>query len=71
MRKHHGDVFVVNYLKAGQLAIQKQLAKDKIESLRDLNPKYPFPRLSQSGLPRIIPLMDRRLICQGSGSVIR
>lgn len=71
MRKHHGSVFVVGYLKAGQLAIQKQIAKDKISSLRDLNPDMPFPRLSSSLLPRYIPLQDRKLICAGSPSVIR
>jgi hypothetical protein len=71
MRKHHGAVFVVSYLKACQLAVQKRIAKDKIKSLRDLVSDLPLPRLSSSALPRIIPLMDRRAICNGSDSTIR
>lgn len=71
MRKHHGELFTVSYLKASQLAIQKRIGKDKIKSLRDLVPDLPHPRLSSSGLPRFIPLADRRAICAGSASVIR
>jgi len=71
MRKHHGVTFTVSYLKASQLAVQKRIGKDKIESLRDLVPDLPLPRLSSSGLPRFIPLQDRRAICSGSVPVIR
>jgi len=71
MRKHHGEVFTVSYLKASQLAVQKQIGKDKIKSLRALVSDLPLPRLSSSGLPRFIPLRDRRAICSGSVSVIR
>jgi len=71
MRKHHGETFTVSYLKASQLAIQKQIGKDRIKSLRDLVPDLPLPRLTSSALPRFIPLRDRRAICSGSVSVIR
>lgn len=71
MVKHHGASYAVAYLKACQLAVQKCVAKDRIKSLRDLVPDLPLPRLTTSGLPRIIPLKDRRAICNGSASVTR
>lgn len=71
MRRRHGTTFAVSYLKASQLAIQKKIGKDRIESLRDLVPDLPLPRLTSSGLPSYIPLRDRRAICSGSPSVIR
>lgn len=71
MNRHHGGPTTVAYLKACQLALQKKIAADRIESLRDLQPDLPLPRLSHSGLPRIIPVGDRRLISQGKVTVIR
>jgi len=69
--KNHGSKYCVAYLKTSQLAIQKAIAKDKISSLRELDKTYAFPRLSSCGLPRYIPLSDRRAIMSGSTSVIR
>jgi hypothetical protein len=71
MKKHHGASSTVMYLKACQLALQKHIAKDKIKSLRDLNPNLPLPRLTQSGLPRFIPSGDRQMIYKRSVFVIR
>jgi len=71
MRKHHGEVFVVKYLKASQLAISKAVAGRPFSSLSELEPDLPLPRLSSSGLPAVIPLRDRRAILSGSPSVIR
>jgi hypothetical protein len=71
MRKHHGATVVVKYLKASQLAVQKQLGKDKVTSLKELEPGLPLPRLTRSSLPRIIPLADRRAIGSGNVFVIR
>lgn len=71
MVKNHGSNFTVKYLKACQLAIQKAIAKNKFDSLRDIEPTLCLPRLATSGLPRIIPLSDRRLIMGGNPSVIR
>jgi len=65
MRKHHGQVFVVKYLKASQLAISKAIAGNPFESLNELEPDLPLPRLSSSGLPAVIPLRDRRAILSG------
>lgn len=71
MVKHRGARTTVLYLKACQLAVQKKIAKDRIDSLRDIEPNLSLPRLSHSGLPRIIPLSDRRAIASGSVSCIR
>jgi hypothetical protein len=71
MRKHHGDLFVVKYLKAAQLSISKAIAGTRVLSLSELEPDYPLPRMSSSGLPSVIPLADRRAILSGSPSVIR
>jgi len=71
MVKHHGASYTVAYLKACQLAVQKRIAKDRINSLRAINPDLPLPKLTSSSLPRIIPLKDRRAICNGSSSVTR
>lgn len=71
MNKHHGSVFTVKYLKACQLAMQKAVAGSPVQSLRELEPDLPLPRLTSSGLPRYIPRMDRRSILSGSQCVIR
>jgi hypothetical protein len=71
MRKHHGSVFVIKYLKACQLAVQKAIAKNPMKSLNEIEPDLPLPRLATSGLPRIIPLRDRRAIMNGHSSCIR
>ena len=71
MRKHHGELTTIKYLKACQLSIQKAISRDRIKSLRDLEPDLPLPRLTKSSLPRYIPLGDRRAILSGSPSVIR
>jgi len=71
MRKHHGDMFVVKYLKAAQLAISKAVAGNPFHSLRELEPDLNLPRLTTSGLPPVIPLGDRRRILSGHPSTIR
>jgi hypothetical protein len=70
LNKRHGGVFVIQYLKTGQLAIQRKLANNPVESCRELNPDFPLPRLA-NGLPHIIPISDRRLIMKDSSTVIR
>jgi len=67
----NGSVQVVKFLKAGQLAIQKSIGKDRITSLRQLDKDLVRSRLTSQGLPTIIPSRDRRLIAGGSASVIR
>lgn len=71
LNRKHGGKYVVTYLKSSQLAIQKAIAGNKLSSLRELEPTYSFPRLTQSGFPRYIPLSERRAMKSGSKSVIR
>jgi hypothetical protein len=71
MTRHHGAAYTVNYLKAAQLAVQKRIGKNGVKSLNEINPDYPFPRLSSSGLPVVIPLGDRRAILSGNEFIIR
>jgi hypothetical protein len=70
LQKNHGEEFVVQYLKTGQLAIQKKLAGTPVSSCRELNPDLNLPRLV-NGLPYIIPVSDRRLMMRGASTVIR
>jgi len=71
MRKHHGDMFVIKYLKASQLAISKAIAGNPFRSLQELEPDLPLPGLTSTGLPKVIPRADRRAILSGSPSLIR
>jgi hypothetical protein len=71
LRKHHGDMYVIKFLKATQLAIQKKIAGSPFSSLREIEPDLPLPRLTKSGLPLIIKLSDRSSIVRGSLTVIR
>jgi hypothetical protein len=50
----HGSKFTVKWLKAGYVAIQKELGNDGMKSLRVLDPELPLPALA-SRLPRVIP----------------
>jgi hypothetical protein len=71
LTKNHGEMYTVKYLKAAQMSIQKKLSGTKISSLRDLEPNFPFPRLSKCGLPNSIKARDRRLICSNNLKIIR
>jgi hypothetical protein len=64
-------MFVVKYLKASQLAVQKFIAGTPLTSLREVGGDLPFRRLDGRGLPMVIPYVDRKLIAAGSPSVIR
>jgi len=70
LNKYHGPELVVRYLKAGQLAIQKAKAGQKLNSLRDLEPDVPLPRLAKCGLPAFIGLRDRRAILAQTGDKV-
>jgi hypothetical protein len=69
--KRHGSTYVVKFLKASQLALQKKIAGQPLSSLREIEPDYPLPRLSKSGLPLCIKENDRSSICVGSVRIIR
>lgn len=71
LKKHNGEVFVIKYLKASQLALQKKIAGQPLKSLRDLEADLPLPRLTKSGLPGIVPLRHRRAIYSRSYTIIR
>lgn len=51
LNKKHGSLFVVKYLKASLLAIQRAIAGSPMKSLREIEPDLPLPRLTKSGLP--------------------
>jgi len=70
MNRNHGSVFTVKWLKANQVALQKYLGSDRLNSLRTLEPNIPLPRLI-NGCPAIINRSDRLLIRQGSTSLMR
>jgi hypothetical protein len=71
MNRRHGSTYVVKYLKACSLALSKAIAGQPFTSLRDIEPDLPLPRLTKSGLPRIIGTRDRKAILSGSTKVIR
>jgi len=71
LNKHHGSLFVVKYLKASQLAIQRKLAGQPFSSLREIEPDLNLPRLASCGLPAIIGSRDRKAILSGSTRVIQ
>ena len=71
MYKVHGPEQVVKFLKAAQLAVQKSIAKDRINSLRELDKDLLKSKLSGHGLPTIIPSRDRKLIASGAQPIIR
>jgi hypothetical protein len=71
LNRRHGGMFVVKYLKACQLAVQRCIAGHPATSLVELAGEGPFPRLDRRGLPRIIPIQDRRLMKTKSFTVIR
>lgn len=71
LNRHNGSTFVVKYLKAAQLALQKRIAGQKLSSLRTLESDLPLPRLTKSGLPNVIGLRHRRAIYSQSYIIIR
>lgn len=70
LNKKNGSNFVVQFLKTGQLAIQRKLAGNPVDSLRELNPDLNLPRLI-NGLPAIIPASDRSMMRKNSSTIIR
>lgn len=70
MYRFHGSLFVIKYLKACHMAIQKKLSSQPFRSLREIEPDYPFPRLI-NGLPNFIGTMDRSAIRAGHPGTIR
>jgi len=71
LKRRHGDLYVIKYLKASQLAIQKSIAGTPFKTLREIEPDLPFPRLTRKGLPVFIGTRDRQSIANGSISSIQ
>lgn len=71
LHKHHGITFVVKYLKAAQLSLQRKIAGQPFSSLREIEPDLNLPRLSKSGLPAFIGSRDRSAIYGNSSQVIQ
>jgi hypothetical protein len=69
LSRRHGPVYVVKYLKHSTLAIQKAINKTPLTSLKELD-NLPFPRLA-NGLPRFIPIADRKAIRRGHAEITR
>lgn len=71
LTKNHGPSFVVKYLKACTVALQRKIGGTPLLSLREVEPDLPLPRLTSSGLPNFIPLRERREIEKLTPSVVR
>jgi len=71
LKRRHGAKYVVLYLKASQLAVQKFIAGTPVSSLKELMGDMPCRRLDSRGLPMVIPFADRKLIAAGSASITR
>jgi len=70
LRKNHGPTFTIKWLKACAVCLQKRLGDDRIQSLREIEPNLPLPRLI-NGFPAIINRQDRLMIKSGNIHVIR
>lgn len=70
MWRNHGVSFTIKWLKGASVALQKELGRDRLNSLRQLTPDLPLHGLSR-GLPRFIPVEDRKRIRSGHVYTIR
>jgi len=68
--KDHGTAFTIKWLKACHLAVQRKLSSKPCQSLRDIDPSIPLPRLI-NGLPTFIGTMDRKAIRNNHPGTIR
>jgi len=69
MKKNHGTLYTIKWLKACYVALQKFLGDDRVLSLRDLEANLPLPR-TINGLPAYIKADDRRRIREGDKATI-
>jgi hypothetical protein len=70
MNRNHGPNFTIKWLKACTVALQKWLGEDKLNSLREIEPNLPLPRLI-NGCPAIINRSDRFHMKHGDARIIR
>jgi hypothetical protein len=71
LTKNHGPVFVVKYLKALSVALQRYIGGLPLSSLREIEPSLPLPRLATCGLPSFIPQRERNELKKLTPSVVR
>lgn len=71
LTRHHGPRFVVKYLKALTVALQRFIGGQPLSSLREIEPDLPLPRLATCGLPTFIPLRERLELKKLTPSVVR
>ena len=67
---NHGPTATVKWLKAGLVALQKELGQDRLKSLKVLGSASAYSR-TQGGLPRVIPGSERARIRAGDVRTIR
>lgn len=71
LNRLHGSMFVIKYLKASVIAVQRRVGGCPLNSLRALEPDLPLPSLID-GLPPIISKRDRQAIAHlGDPGIVR
>jgi len=70
-RNTFGDAYVVKYLKVAHTCLARALARSPASSMMEIDDSFIFPRLTKSGLPKLIPSSDRLAIMRGRPGVIR
>lgn len=68
--RHHGSSYVIKWLKASHMAVQRKLSSKPMTSLREIEPDLPLPGLI-NGLPKFIGTVDRKAIRSGHPGTIR
>jgi len=71
LNRIHGSEFVVKYLKACNVSLQRYLGGKPLKSMREIEPCLPLPGLTKAGLPKFIPLRDQRELGKLTVSVVR
>lgn len=70
LNRYNGSLYVVKYLKASLLAVQRAIAGSPVSLLREIWLDLRLLKLTK-GIPSIIGSRDRRAILAGSKSVIQ
>jgi hypothetical protein len=71
MQRTNGSIFVVKYLKACNVSLQRFIGGKPLSSMREIEPELPLPGLTKAGLPKFIPTRDRRELDKLTVSVVR
>jgi len=71
LHRIHGSEFVVKYLKACLVSLQRYIGGKPLKTMREIEPLLPLPGLTKAGLPKFIPLRDKRELEKLTVSVVR